>query len=198
MSGTTSGLGPDAEREVATSATEASVRAATGTLEATKLTYQVILRHLAKFRDVATAVQDLLAHHECEVEVFDSSEPAEGVGGDGHQQTPLQRRIQRHLGSVDRALAQLRSLSSERRNKSELPPEIRRRLAIKERTIHDIVGAELHFWAAAIENAPLDRFDETEQAWVRRMIHLANILGVDAEHREHLEFLEEWAAQPHS
>ena len=52
--------------------------------------------------------------------------------------------------------------------------------------------------AAAIENSPLNKFDQTEQAWVRRIIRLANIIGVDAEHKEHLEFLEDWASQEHS
>ena len=50
----------------------------------------------------------------------------------------------------------------------------------------------------AIENAPLDKFDDIEQKWIRRMIRLANILGVDAEHKEHLDFLEDWASQEHS
>ena len=68
----------------------------------------------------------------------------------------------------------------------------------KERTNHEIVGAELHFWAAAIENSPLDKSDRTEQAWVRRIIRLANIIGVDAEHKEYLELLENWASQEHS
>ena len=39
--------------------------------------------------------------------------------------------------------------------------------------------------------------DETEQTWVCCMIRLANII-VDAEHKEHLEFLKDWASQEHS
>lgn len=169
-----------------------------GSAEAPRLTYQVILRHLAKFRDGAHAVLD----------IFDSHQPEHALSGETVQpwaepvetepKTPLQLRIERHMASVDRALVQIRDLNPDHKKKVELPPEIRQQILTKERTLRDIVGAELHFWSAAIENAPLDKFDEIEQKWIRRMIRLAGILGVDAEHKEHLDFLQDWASQEHA
>ena len=166
--------------------------------EAPRLTYQVILRHLAKFRDGAHAVLD----------IFDTHQPERASSGETVQpgaepvepepKTPLQLRIERHMASVDRALVQIRDLNPDHKKKVELPPEIRQQILTKERTLRDIVGAELHFWSAAIENAPLDKFDEIEQKWIRRMIRLAGILGVDAEHKEHLDFLQDWASQEHA
>ena len=93
---------------------------------------------------------------------------------------------------------QIRDLNPDHKKKSDLPPAIRDQILTKERTLRDIVSAELHFWSAAIENAPLDKFDEIEQKWIRRMIRLAGILGVDEEHKEHLDFLQDWASQEHS
>ena len=31
-----------------------------------------------------------------------------------------------------------------------------------------------------------------------RIIRLARVIGVDADHKEHLDFLEDWAAQEHA
>jgi hypothetical protein len=101
------------------------------------------------------------------------------------------------MASVNRALFQIKDLNPDRQNKAELPLDIHDQIVTKERTIHDIVGAELHFWAAAIENAPLDKFDEIELRWIARIIRLADIIGVDAEHQEHLVFLKDWATQRH-
>jgi hypothetical protein len=173
-----------------------------------KLTYQVILRHLAKFRDGARAVLDIFDRQAIEqqaaadgptVAPVPTAEPApRPAQPEAEEKTPLQRRIERHMASVDRALMQIRDLNPERKKKAELPPELRERILTKERTIHDIVGAELHFWAAAIQNSPLDKFDEIERSWVNRMIRLANIMGVDDEHKEYLTFLQDWASQEHS
>ncbi len=169
----------------------------TGTTEAPGLTYQVILRHLAKFRDSARAVLDIFDTHMPERSVPDQAEPAEEFA-EPVPKSPLEMRIERHMASVDRALMQIRDLNPDHKKKAELPPEVREQILTKERTLRDIVAAELHFWSAAIENAPLDKFDEIEQNWIRRMIRLAGILGVDAEHQEHLDFLEDWAAQEHA
>lgn len=173
--------------------------------EGRSVTYQLILRHLAKFRDGATALLDLFATHAPAADADREAPAASGAfapavpkPAEQVSKSALELRIERHMSRVDQALRQIRDLNPERKRKLELAPEVRDQIVIKERTIHDIVGAELHFWAAAIENSPLDKFDQTEQAWVRRIIRLANIIGVDAEHKEHLEFLEDWASQEHS
>jgi hypothetical protein len=165
--------------------------------ETHKLSYQVILRHLAKFRDGAQAIQEMLDTH-----TLEPAEPTKAaattVAADLEPKSPLELRIERHMSSVDRALLQIKNLNPDHRSKAELPPEIRDQLVIKERTIHDIVGAELHFWAAAIENSPLDRLDDIEQKWVARIIGLADLIGVDADHEEHLVFLKDWLSHKHS
>ena len=173
--------------------------------EGRAVSYQLILRHLAKFRDGATALLDLFA---TQAPAADAGRPAPAVPGasapavpkpaETEPKSPLELRLERHMSRVDQALRQIRDLNPEQKRRLDLPPEVRVQIAIKEQTIHDIVGAELHFWSAAIENSPLEKFDHTEQAWVRRIIRLANIIGVDAEHKEHLEFLRDWAAQEHS
>jgi len=166
--------------------------------EAPRLTYQVILRHLAKFRDGAHSVLDIFDTHQPEPVSSGATVERDAGPVDPEPKTPLQLRIERHMASVDRALMKIRDLNPDQKKKAELPPEIRQQILTKERTLRDIVGAELHFWSAAIENAPLDKFDEIEQKWIRRMIRLAGILGVDAEHKEHLDFLEDWASQEHA
>ncbi len=173
--------------------------------EGRTLTYQLILRHLAKFRDGATALLDLFDTHApaatadgAAPAVPGAAAPAIPTPAQQEPKSPLETRLERHMSRVDEALRQIRDLNPEAKKKLELAPEVRVQIAIKERTIHDVVGAELHFWSAAIANSPLEKFDQTEQAWVRRIIRLAKIIGVDAEHKEHLEFLEEWAAQEHS
>ena len=188
-----------------TGASQAGATASPQIPEGRTVTYQLILRHLAKFRDGATALLDLFATHAPAADAdraapADSGASAPAVPRPAEQEpkSPLEIRIERHMSKVDQALRQIRDLNPERKKKLELAPEVRDQIMTKERTIHDIVGAELHFWSAAIENSPLDKFDQTEQAWVRRIIRLAKIIGVDAEHKEHLEFLEDWASQEHS
>jgi hypothetical protein len=173
-----------------------------------KLTYQVILRHLVKFRDGARAVLDIFdkqaagqppaATEQAQASPSETLPAPRPAPPAAEEKTPLQLRIEQHMDSVDRALIQIRDLNPERKKKAELPPELREKILVKERTIHDIVGAELHFWTAAIENAPLDKFDEIERSWVNRMIRLANIMGVDEEHKEYLAFLQDWASQQDS
>jgi hypothetical protein len=169
--------------------------------------YQVILRHLAKFRDGARALLDVFG------------EPAAATAPSADQRAPtvaappvsekaevtvpepkgpLQVRIERHMGTVDRALLQIKEVNPERKKKAELPAELREVIVKREQTIRDIVSAELHFWSASIQNSPLDKFDEIEQAWIARIIRLGNILGVDADHQEHFDFLRDWALQEHS
>ncbi len=187
-----------------TGASQAGATASPQIPEGRTVTYQLILRHLAKFRDGATALLDLFATHAPadadQAAPADSGASAPAVPKPARQEpkSPLEIRIERHMSKVDQALRQIRDLNPERKKKLDLAPEVHDQIITKERTIHDIVGAELHFWSAAIENSPLDKFDQTEQAWVRRIIRLANIIGVDAEHKEHLEFLEDWASQERS
>jgi hypothetical protein len=188
-----------------TGASQAGATASPQIPEGRTVTYQLILRHLAKFRDGATALLDLFSTHAPAADAdraapADSGAPAAAAPKPARQEpkSPLEIRIERHMSKVDQALRQIRDLNPERKKKLDLAPEVRDQIITKERTIHDIVGAELHFWSAAIENSPLDKFDQTEQTWVRRIIRLANIIGVDAEHKKHLEFLEDWASQEHS
>jgi len=101
------------------------------------------------------------------------------------------------MGLVDQALKQIHSLNPERRKRIELPQEARELIAMKERTIRDIANAELHYWAATIQYSPLSRFDETEQAWIARILRLVNTLGVDPDNQEHLVFLKDWASHLH-
>ncbi len=165
------------------------------------ITYQVIERHLAKFRDGAAALRDLF------------SDPAPGAASFAEADAPLQdvaaaagpeagssleRHIERHMATVDQVLRQIRELNPDRRKKIELAPEVREQIATKERTIRDIVGAELHFWAATVEQHPLEKFDPIEQSWLRRILALADFLGVDHDHEEYLRFLTEWAAHGES
>jgi hypothetical protein len=169
-----------------------------------RLTYQVIFRHLARFRDGAHRLLELVREN-----VPALAEPGEALAPasrgaerpaaiEPEPVTPLELRIERHMSAVDLALIQIHEPNPGLERKAELPPEVRDQIVLWERTTRDIVAAELHFWAAAIENAPVDKFDTVEQAWVRRIISLANRIGVDAEHREYLDFLEDWAAQEHS
>ena len=188
-----------------TGASQAGATASPQIPEGRTVTYQLILRHLAKFRDGATALLNLFATHAPAADAdraapADSGASAAAVAKPAEKEpkSPLEIRIERHMSKVDQALRQIRDLNPERKKKLDLAPEVHDQIITKERTIHDIVGAELHFWSAAIENSPLDKFDQTEQAWVRRIIRLANIIGVDAEHKEHLEFLEDWASQERS
>jgi hypothetical protein len=187
-----------------TGGSQAGATASTLSLDRPTVTYRVILRHLAKFRDGATALLDLFATHPlaaAEPTVpFEPAVSAPAVAKPIEQQpkSPLELRIERHMSAVDQALRQIGNLNPERKKKLELPREVRDQILIKGRTIHDIVGAELHFWSAAIENSPLDKFDQIEQSWVRRILRLANIIGVDHQNKEHLEFLEDWASHEHS
>jgi len=188
-----------------TGASQAGATASPQIPEGRSVTYRLILRHLAKFRDGATALLNLFAIHAPAADAdqaapVDSGASAPAVPKPAEQESKslLEIRIERHMSKVDQALRQIRDLNPEHKKKLELAPDVRDQIETKERTIRDIVGAELHFWAAANEKSSLDKFDQTEQAWVRRIIRLANIIGVDAEHKEHLEFLEDWASQEHS
>ncbi len=46
-----------------------------------------------------------------------------------------------------------------------------------ERTLLDIIDAEVKFWATVIADNPAIRLGESEAIWVGRVIRLANIIG---------------------
>ena len=108
------------------------------------------------------------------------------------EKTSIQLRIERHLTLVDRALIQINSLNPLHRKWFCLPAEARELIAQQERTIHEIVNAEIHFWAASIQNIPLGKFHDTERSWIARMIRLVSIVGIDSSHQDSLAFLKEW------
>jgi hypothetical protein len=159
-----------------------------------RLAYQVILRHLARFRDGALALLRILNGRETQGEpdatVAVVSEPAV-------EKSPLEARIERHMGLVDRALDQIRTVNPERKKKDELSPEQRDEVRKHEATLRAIVCSELHYWSATIEHNPLEKFDPMEQSWIRRIIRLGDLLGVDQDHQEHLTFLHDWASHEH-
>jgi hypothetical protein len=201
MSGVVNAAGGDVENS-RRNGSQAGAPEMAHNAERYSVSYQVILRHLVKFRDGATSLLDLFATHALAIDL-ERTVPAGSVvlapaapkPVEEEPKSPLELRIEHHMSTLDQALGQIQKLNPDRKKKLELPQVVRNQILTKERTIHDIVGAELYFWAAAIENSPLDKFDQIEQAWVRRIIRLANIIGVDAEHQEHMEFLEDWAAQ---
>jgi hypothetical protein len=171
--------------------------------------YQVILRHLAKFRDGARALLDVFGDPASAAAAAPSvgkappmSEAPSGAEKAAvpvpEPKSPLQVRIERHMGAVDRALVQIREVNPAGKKKAELAPELREVIVQREQTIRDIVSAELYFWSASIQNSPLDKFDETERAWIARILRLGKILGVDADHQQDLDFLRDWASQVHS
>jgi hypothetical protein len=106
-------------------------------------------------------------------------------------------RIERHMALVDRALIRINSLNPEHKKWFELPPQARESIAQQKRTIHEIVNAELYYWAETIRHSPLGRFNETERSWVARIIRLAKIIGVESRRRDSLAFLKEWASRGH-
>jgi hypothetical protein len=93
---------------------------------------------------------------------------------------------------------QIREVNPGGKKKAELSPELREVIVKREQTIRDIVSAELHFWSASIQNSPLDKFDDTERAWIARIVRLGKILGVDADYHEYLDFLADSASHVHS
>ena len=91
------------------------------------LTYQLILRHLAKFRDGATALLDLFAIHAPAADAdqaapVDSGASAPAVLKPAEQKpkSPLEIRIERHMSRIDQALRQMRDLNPEHKKKLEL------------------------------------------------------------------------------
>ena len=131
-----------------TGASQAGATASPQIPEGRTVTYQLILRHLAKFRDGATALLDLFATHAPAADAdraapADSGASAAAVAKPAEKEpkSPLEIRIERHMSKVDQALRQIRDLNPERKKKLDLAPEVRDQILTKERTIHDIVGS---------------------------------------------------------
>jgi hypothetical protein len=170
-----------------------------------KLTYTVILRHREKLRDGARVVLAFFESPgagETSTAIAVPIPPASSAGGPAAAgsepiKTLMERRIERHMGLVDQALNQIQSLNPDRKKRVELPAKVRELIVKKERTIRDIVNAEIHYWAATIQNNPLTKFDSTEQAWIFRILRLVNALGVEPNHKEHLAFVRDWASHKH-
>ena len=188
-----------------TGASQAGATASPQIPEGRTVTYQLILRHLAKFRDGAMAALRTFSPLTLQPPMRTGRRLPirelplrQSPNRPKEPKSSLEIRIEHHMSKVDQALRQIRDLIRNARRSWIWHRKCATRSSTQERTIHDIVGEELHFWSAAIENNELDKFDQTEQTWVRRIIRLANIIGVDAEHKEHLEFLEDWASQEHS
>ena len=107
------------------------------------LTYQVILRHLAKLRDGAHAVLDL-SHSQGPAgeETLDIALSEKGAAAptEPEPRLPLAADRAAHRMRVGRALVQIRALNPDQKQAADLPAEIRDQIAIKERTIGDIVA----------------------------------------------------------
>src|SRR3954452_21494585 len=89
----------------------------------------------------------------------------------------LEFRIDRHMRMVRRALDRIRELNPKGTPRDDLPEEVWDSLARRgERTLLDIVDAEVRFWAAIIAQNPMSRLGGVEAAWVGRVVHLANII----------------------
>jgi hypothetical protein len=171
-----------------------------------KPTYQVILRHLARLRDGARAVLALFGASgadETNTPVAGPAPSAPAVSRDATAavnapaKSLMEVRIERQMRLVDRALEQINALNPEQKKRVDLPQDVRDLIVRKERMIHEIVEAEICYWAATIENSPLSRFDEMERAWIARILRLAHILGVDPKYREQHRFLKDWASHKH-
>ena len=116
-------------------------------------------------------------------------------GGPDQGESPLEVRIERHMNLVELALRQLRDLKPEASPGADPSSQVQEQIETRQKTIHDIVGAELHYWSAAVENAPRESFDTVELDWIARILHLAELIGVDEEHQEHLRRLRDWAGR---
>lgn len=64
--------------------------------------------------------------------------------------------------------------------------------------IRGVLEAEVHFWGATIEERPQTQLDETEDAWVVRILQLAEQVGCSPDNRGHLAHLRKWVAERNS
>ena len=171
--------------------------------------YQVILRHLAKFRDGARALLDVFGEPASAAAAAPSagkSPPMSKAPASAEKTAvpmpepkgPLQVRIERHMGgSRSGPRADSRSEPRWQEESRALTRAARGDHQTRANHSRHRVG-RAHFWSASIQNSPLDNFDETERAWIARIVRLAKIQGVDADYQGYLDFLSDWASQEHS
>ncbi|SIO33721.1 hypothetical protein SAMN05444166_3893 [Singulisphaera sp. GP187] len=153
-----------------------------------KRSHSIIGRHLTKLRDAAFAILTAFAPPE------DPEEAGRGHGPTGPTKSLLEARIDHHAAVIDRALNVVAQLNPDHKSRRDLPEEARGAIGRQEQIIRDVVNAEVHYWSASIEGNPLIGLDETEGAWVRRLVRLGDRVGCDADHEEHLVFLRNWVA----
>jgi hypothetical protein len=154
---------------------------------------QGMLRHLERLRDGAQVILSLFASFRgapgAEV-VAPTDQAVEPPAREPRRQiSPLEARIERHMGIVERAVERINELKAGETTGKEPPEEVRQAIAKNERTIREIVEAEVLFWAEAIENSPLTGLSETQRAWVRRVIRLAGSVTISDDRQEQLKFL---------
>ena len=113
MGSTANNPGEDVEN-VRPTAALAGATATTESPEGHSLTYQLILRHLAKFRDGATALLDLFAVHTSSAEAAPAAPADPGAAAptipgpaEPAPKTALELRIESHMSRVDQALRQI-------------------------------------------------------------------------------------------
>jgi hypothetical protein len=147
-------------------------------------------------RDAASAILALFAPDEARegpagAGATDTAPPR---GPAARPKSPLEVRIDRHSGTIQRALTVVARLNPEGKSEGELPEDVRAAIARHERGAREVIDAEVHFWSATVENNPIIRLDPTEAAWVRRLLELADRVGCSPGYEEHLSFLHNWDA----
>ena len=111
--------------------------------------------------------------------------------GAGRPKTLLEFRIDRHMRMVHPALDHIRELNPTGTTRDDLSEQVWDTLVERgERSLLDIVDAEVRFWATVIAHNPATRLGESEALWVGRVVRLANIIRNSADRRrEELAFL---------
>jgi hypothetical protein len=143
-------------------------------------------------RDAASAILALFAPQDDPEDVAGATAAPE-LRPIGRAKTPLEIRIERHAATIDRALTVIAQLNPDGLSRGELPEDVRGDIARHQRIARDVLDAEVHYWSATIENNPLIRLDATEDAWVRRVLRLADLLGSSPDSKEHLDSLRTWS-----
>ena len=97
--------------------------------------------------------------------------------GTGRPKTLLEFRMDRHMTMVHRALDKIRELNPKGTTRDELSEHVWDTLVERgERTLVEIVDAEVRFWATVIAYNPAIRLGASESLWVGRVVRLANII----------------------
>jgi hypothetical protein len=105
-----------------------------------------MLRHLERLRDGAHLILSLFASLRSPggEAVAPPDAPHEPPAKEPRRQlSPLEARIERHMAIVERAVDRINDLKAEDTSGTEPPEEVREAIAKHERTIREIVEAEL-------------------------------------------------------